>query len=112
MNKYKISIEGKNCFVSIDSKPTRSGFFATRFIEASEKSEASKLALQLINIQLQDVILNKNYSEIKLIVDSVEQIDFYDNMLIPGEGFSWYVDEDNSLVKKVLSWFTDTGVRH
>ena len=93
MKKYRVLIEGKNFLVKIESKIELHGFFTTRFIEARHETEAEKIALDLIRDELKDVVLNERSDPPMMYIDKIDELISFGDNLVPGAGFTWFLEE-------------------
>lgn len=92
--KYKIVIEGQNYNIKLDKAPQRCGFFATRFIEADNTSDAENIVLRLIRDELKEIILNDQSDPPVICLEEIVEIVSFGDNDVPGFGFTWY-KEDN-----------------
>lgn len=92
-NKYKIVVEGKNYNIRLEEGPQKCGFFATRFIEANNSSEAENIVMELIRDELNGIILNDRFDPPILCLEELIELSSFGDNDIPGGGFSWYKEE-------------------
>lgn len=90
MNKYKIILEGRNCYIEIDGVVNAHGFFATRFIEAEDPGIAEKRAADLVQEELKGILLNDPSNPPLIHLAEIHELPSFDDNLVPGGGFSWY----------------------
>ena len=94
MTKYQVRLEGQNIWVKVDDKPELMGFFTTRFVEASERDEAERRAIELVQANLQEIMLNAPDDPPTFYVEEViELARFPVDVHPPGTGYTWYPDE-------------------
>lgn len=92
--KYRIVINGSNYILNNEGIPTRMGFYATRFIDASSATEAEKKAIESIKNDptLNEGILNDSKDQPILSIENIEE------SIDPGgpeKGYTFYVEEYN-----------------
>ncbi len=97
MSKYIVRIEGRTVLVKDQATQStkRMGFFATRMLETSGETDATREAIELIKRDLtaQGVESDPDRS-LNLTVDAITIVDVFPSEP-PGKGFTFYPDEDN-----------------
>ncbi len=66
------------------------GFFTTRYIEAKNEEEATKIALDLIKKELKDNVERESKYTPKMFIKVIAELESFENAKIPGSGFSWF----------------------
>lgn len=82
----------------MDTRVSRHGFFTTRFVEADTPEAAEQLVVGLVrqDPDLQAAVRNEPTDPPMICVDSVSEIQSFDGYQIPGTGYSWFPDDDES----------------
>jgi len=91
---YGVLINGERFALSFDGVPKMTGFFTTRFVEASSRKEAAASAIRIVqnDPKLQDIVMNDSQDLPILCAEEIEQVD------VPQQatGFAFYpYDETN-----------------
>lgn len=95
MKKYSIVVEGKNVYLN-RGQIERMGFFTTRWVEARNKQEAKKIAIEHIEHELAtlEILCNSPKDPPILVVDKTQEVDSFGDNIVPGKGFTFYKDEN------------------
>ncbi len=91
MNIYRVLVNGENFLMTVDGKPEKLGFYTTRFVEASNETEAETAAVSALrqDEQLQGTVLNIADDPPLLYADEIEQV----SALEKAQGFAFYPSE-------------------
>ncbi len=92
--KFKILVEGQNYIVDLDNVLQKCGFFTTRFIEATNSSEAENIALRLIRNELKEIVLNDRNDPPMIFFDEIVEVPSFEDNAVPGFGFTWFKEEE------------------
>jgi hypothetical protein len=97
MKKYKVTLDGQNFEIEFDGKVQRLGFFTTRWVEAVDSKEAELKAVELVKNDelLAKSICNKKDNPPMIYLSELLEMDSFDNINVPGGGYSFYPDKDN-----------------
>jgi hypothetical protein len=89
-------LEGKNCFLrNISTGQSKSyGFFASRFVEATDSQAAVDTAIQIIKDELysQELLKNTPIDPPTILVEKVCNVASFDPS-VPTKGFTFYIDD-------------------
>ena len=94
MNSYKVIINGTNFVLHIQGANQRMGFYATRFVEASNAQEAQEAVMRLImnDDKLRQAIRNEPNSQPQLHVNEVTESPITDKDKAMNNAFMFYAD--------------------
>lgn len=97
MKKYKVLVRGDNFLFDVDGKPKKLGFYTTRFVEAPDEKRAEENAISILrnDSTLQDGTLNDKADTPMLFVEEITELDSFDDLNLPGAGFSFYPEGDD-----------------
>lgn len=97
MKKYMVTLDGQNFEVEFDGKVQKLGFFTTRWIEAVDPKKAELKAVELVKTDesLVKAVRNKKDNPPMIYLSELSEIDSFDNVNVPGCGYSFYPDKDN-----------------
>jgi len=89
MATYKVSLKGKNLWITLDDEPKRCGFYTTRFVEAANKKEAENKAVQLIrdDPKFKDTVLNDKADPPIIDAQRIEPVKSVEARTTPGYVF-------------------------
>ena len=96
MKKFAVCIKGKNFLVEIDDESKKHGFYAARYLEAKDTSDALDKAMKLVRSELKKEVLNDESDSPIMSLEDLYQVDFFeDNMtigekVVPAKGFVWH----------------------
>lgn len=93
MKKYKVTVEGVNFLIRVDTEIGKYGFFTTRFVEAWDKDEAEASVIDMLRVELKALVQNEKSDSPMMFVDDIEELETFGEFLRPGTGFAWYPDE-------------------
>ncbi len=93
MKKYKVTIEGVNFLVGIDTEIRKYGFFTTRFVEAWDKDEAEAQVIDMLRVELKALVQNEKSDSPMMFVEEIVELKTFGDFPVPGAGFTWYPDE-------------------
>ncbi|MCZ8133316.1 MAG: hypothetical protein O9284_18780 [Steroidobacteraceae bacterium] len=92
MPRYRVVLEGRNFWLTLDDTPARVGFYTTRCVEAAGPAEAEHAAIDLLRAEGQLAPLNEPDDPPLVFVDEIEEVG-------PEEGsdevsgFAFFADE-------------------
>lgn len=93
MRKFAVRLGGENFVAEVTSETGRSsvatGFFTTRFVEATTASEAGGIAIRLVERELTQRQV-RQLPESSIAVVEVWEDPRAFSLYAPGSGFSWY----------------------
>lgn len=94
IRKYTVMIEGSNVYLN-RGHIERMGFFTTRRIEAMNREEAERIALEHVKQELEmlDVLCNSPETPPVFSIEQVHEVSSFGDNIVPGKGFSFYKDE-------------------
>ncbi len=92
--KYSVMLEGRNIYLN-RGRIERMGFFTTRWVEAISKDEAEKMAVELVNQELEALGILRNSPEDPptFVVEKVREVDSFGDFIVPGKGFTFFQDK-------------------
>lgn len=93
MKKYRVFVEGMNFLIEFDNKPSKYGFYTTRFVEAIDPTDAENKAMEMLRVELINVVLNEQTDSPIMLVEEIDELQSFGDVLIPGAGFSWFPEE-------------------
>lgn len=95
MQKYKVSIRGRNVLANLDGKTRRLGFFTSVFVEAFSPEDAGSRATESIqqDDHVRQLLLNGDPAPINLSVEEVQEIESFDPVHFPKTGLSIYLEK-------------------
>ena len=94
MTKYRVRLEGQNIWLQSEGKPELLGFFTTRYVEATDPVDAERRAIELVQVNLQEIVLNQpNDPPAFYVEEVVELVRFPSDIEPPGAGYTWYPEE-------------------
>ena len=93
MKKYKVLVEGANFLVQMETETKKYGFFTTRFVEAWDEDEAESKVVEMLRVELKMLVQNEKADSPLMFVEEVEEINSFDGINLPSDGFAWYPDE-------------------
>jgi hypothetical protein len=96
MSQYKVFIQGRNYLLRIDTEIRRVGFFTTRWIDSSDTENAKIQAIELIQNELRDLVLNEESNPPTLLVERVSVVEASEHSSSAGGGFTWYLEDEKS----------------
>ena len=102
MKKFEVCIRGTNFLIKSGNQVKRNGFYAARFIEANDMSDALEIVMNSIRTELKDFVLNEDSDPPKVSVADVYEVYFFGDKItlegndLPPEGFVW----DEEVVKE------------
>jgi len=88
---YRVLLRGENFLLKIDGKPTRMGFFTTRFVQANNRDGAELLAVDLIrhDKRLNDAVSNERADPPMLFADEIAVVD-EGQVPVSSSGYSFF----------------------
>lgn len=93
VKKFRVLVEGVNFLIEMDNELGKYGFYTTRFVTAADESEAEKLAVEMLRIELRKSVMNDKSDSPVMFVEEIEELKSFDGLNSPGTGFVWYPDE-------------------
>lgn len=93
LNKYKVTLEGSGFIVHIDGNKQKCGFFTTRFIEASTADLAIRQATELVVIEIDKSMPGARLESSLITNEEATELISFGAYAIPGEGFSWFIED-------------------
>lgn len=103
MKKYQILVEGSNFFLKLSKKDIKKyGFYATRFVEAETPERAFEIVKDILRNQIKrEDIYNEEDNPPILYPNEIDEVECFDDIIIPGEGFTFFSEEGNILTRIV-----------
>ena len=89
MRVFKVLLEGTNAEILLAGKPTRLGFYTTRFVEADDATAARAKAEAKVLDQLSHQIIN-DVSAVEIVDADVTEVPSSDATGFSGTGFTFY----------------------
>ena len=93
MRKYKVTVEGVNFLIKVDTEITKLGFFTTRFVEAQDEHAAENQTMDMLRVELKTLVENDKADSPMMFVEEIEELQSFGEFKVPGTGFTWYQDE-------------------
>lgn len=99
MPKYAVMLEGAGCLIKVQKRPLgkvrspkleRKAFFTTRFVEASDETEAQRQAMELVRIEIDNLICNEPHDPWSLSVTEIWEDPEQFDARAPGSGCTWF----------------------
>ena len=109
MKKFDVCIRGQNFLIKKGSKVKKNGFYAARFIEANDYSDAVGIVMDSFRTELKDVVINDKSDPPKMNVVEVNEVYYFQDKMfvgdkvLPGEGFIWDEEWDEEELSKPIS---------
>ena len=74
---YRVFLRGVNFLLTVDGKPTRMGFYTTRFVQANNRDGAELLAVDLIrqDKRLKESVSNERSDPPMIFADEIDVVD-------------------------------------
>ena len=92
MKKYKVTVEGINFLIGVDTEIRKYGFITTRFVEAWDEDEAEAKVIDMLRVELKALVQNEKSDSPMMFVEETEELKTFGEFLVPGAGFTWYPD--------------------
>ncbi|WP_166102243.1 hypothetical protein [Duganella aceris] len=72
------------------------GFYATRYVRGIDFEEASKIAIDSVQneLQLNSNVLNSKENPVIVVVEEIFKLPYFKKQLSPGVGFTFYLEND------------------
>jgi hypothetical protein len=93
LRKYQVRLQGGNVLMSIDGLRKHCGFFTTRFVEATNQSEASEIALRHVEQEISNIAIAQDIIQPIIEVETVIELESFGRNSVPGSGYSWYEEQ-------------------
>jgi hypothetical protein len=92
MPKYQVEINGQNFLLEFDGRVAKHGFFTTRFVEASDPTDAENAAVQMIREtrRLRDILRNTSDNPPVMDVVQIVELNSFDGIEERKPGFVWH----------------------
>ena len=74
MTKYQVRLKGQNIWLQSEGKPELLGFFTTRYVEATGWDDAERRAIELVQVNLQEIVLNQSNDPPAYYVEEVIEL--------------------------------------
>ena len=96
MTHYEVSLNGENFWFEMEGKPSRMGFYTTRYVVAQNEQEAENMAVQLLrdDPKLKN-ILNDKSDPPMIYCEGIEVIDAFEPLTVVNKGYTFYPGETN-----------------
>jgi hypothetical protein len=97
MPTYEVELNGQNFWLEVDGVPTRMGFYALRYVEASTPQDAAQAAVKLIrkHESLANV-LNERSDPPKVFAEDIIELSEEPQSDEMEPGLSFYSEDDDS----------------
>ena len=90
MKKYSVLIHGENFLIRLDGKIKRLGFYTTRYVEAEDTKLAEFKAVEFIQNDLDQIVLNSHENPPMLYAEDIKELKSFEGISPPGTGYSFY----------------------
>lgn len=94
MKRYKVIVEGRNCLLPAEGTLRRMGFFGTRFVKAHDAAAAEKMAIETVQRELMEMIVNPAENPPNLSIDNIQEQGPLCRWWRAIKGFSWYREDE------------------
>jgi len=95
MPKFVFVINGQNFKMKFEGNIQKVGFYTTRRVENDDIDAAERLALDSIRTELEDLVLNDRNDPPMMYIESIYEVESFEDYPVPGEGATWYVENDD-----------------
>jgi hypothetical protein len=91
--RFRVLVNGQNCWLNIEGKPQKKGFYTTRFVEAQDAEKARAIAEEMIrrDSKLSNGLLNERDDPPVICAELVEEV----GMLEPAYGYAFYPEDED-----------------
>lgn len=95
MKKFEVYIRGKNFLIRTDNEVRKNNFYAGRFIEANDMSDALEMVMGSIRSELKDAVLNDKSDPPTMRVEDISEVYYFQDKLLwqgmnlPLDGYVW-----------------------
>ena len=95
MKKFRVFVRGENFRLNLEGAVKRYGFYTTRFVEAPDKSEAERLAIDLLRQEsrLCGRVVNDQADPPMLFAEEIDEIVSFDTVENRFPGLAFYEDQ-------------------
>ena len=96
MKKYRVMINGRNFLIDLGSGLAKHGFYTTRFLEASDPSDAEIRAVESLRKwdEIKSLLKNKEDDPPMLFADEIVELSTFEGVNRGVEkGASWYKEK-------------------
>jgi hypothetical protein len=92
MKKYKALLQGENLLMEIDEKPTKCGFFATRYVEATDPDDAEAILVEFLQNEKEfiNTALNDKTDQPLVFLNRIVELESFEGIPVPGTGYSFF----------------------
>ena len=91
MPVYRVIVEGRGCLINLSGVAEKVGFFATRFQEGLDASEASAHAIDSVRAELHGRLLNGSDDPPVFTIDTLVEVDQVGE---PNRGFVFFRENE------------------
>ena len=97
MTHYGVSLKGENIWLDMEGKPSRMGFFTTRYVVAENESEAEIKAVQMLrdDPKLKNVLNDKSDPPM-IYCEGIQSVEDFDPSTVVQQGYAFYPEESDS----------------
>ena len=96
MNRYRAVLNGQNYTLEVDGQFCSMGFYTTRYVEASDPTQAELEAVDLIRKDewLTEVAMNTPDPGPKIVLEELYQLEPDEEFPAVQPGLGWYREDD------------------
>lgn len=97
MKKFSVLLRGENFFINVDDARQRLGFYTTRYVEATDESEAEARAVDLLrqDARLREAVQNDPSDPPMLFAEEIDELDSFDGIESLTPGLAFFDDESS-----------------
>ncbi|MCK4739812.1 MAG: hypothetical protein KAT46_07665 [Deltaproteobacteria bacterium] len=108
MSKFEVCVRGNNFLMKTEDGIIKKSFYAARYAEAKDMSEAAGIVMDIFREELKDLVLNDKDDMPEMRVVETNEIYFFENAIEIGEftfsldGYVWVEDDtlDSEMIKE------------
>lgn len=95
MKKFRVLVRGENFLLKSEGAVKRFGFYTTRFVEALDKDEAERRAVESLRQEnrLREGVLNDHSDPPMLFAEEIDEISSFDAVEDRSPGLAFYEDQ-------------------
>ena len=95
MQKYRVTIHGKNLWTNVDGVRQRFGFYTNVFVEAFTPADGESRAIKLIreDVHLREMMTNAEDDPWSFTADEVQAVQSFDGAQLPRTGLTLYAEK-------------------
>lgn len=95
MKKFRVLLSGENFLMNQEGAVKRFGFYTTRFVEALDKGEAERFAIESLrqHDQLREGVLNDHSDPPMLFAEEIDEVSTFEDVENQVPGLAFYEDE-------------------